>query len=210
MTEHHNGLQQIGQVLRASTEGFTCGTRSQRVAGPAFGAFVRTEDQEDDNALTIVGVITAIRVDDDPLVRQLIMANASNGYPAAVRDQRENRMIPIEVDVLNVGYADPAGYVFQSLPPRPPFSLDRVVMCAQDEVRAFTEDFGFFRLILHARGVASHAELLAAVVRHAARIRPAEERQEYLIAAGRRITGLLGHDLKTLQHVLSLIRPTTF
>jgi hypothetical protein len=116
-------------------------------------------------------------------------------------------MIPIEIDILNVGYANGSGFVFHTTPPRPPFSLDRVVMCADDEVRAFTEDVGFFRLILNARGIASNAELVGAVIRHAASIRPPRERDDFLIFAGRQITHLLNHDLKTLQHVLSLIRP---
>jgi len=200
-------LVEIGQVLRSSTEGFTCGTRQQQLDGPEFGAFVRTESLNADNPMTIVGVITAIRVDDDPLVRQMIMANSSNNYPEVVRDQRENRMIPIEIDIVNVGYANGAGYVFHSTPPRPPFSLGRVGVCICDEVRAFTEDIGFFRLVLNARGVASNAELVAAVIKHAATVRSARERDDFLIFAGRQIATLLSHDLKTLQHVLSLIRP---
>ena len=201
---------EVGQVLRSSTEGFTCGTRSQEVSGPTFGAFVRTESQNVDNPLTIVGVITAIRVDDDPLVRQMIMANTASSYPAAIRDQRENRMIPIEIDVLNVGYANGDGLVVHALPPRPPFSLDHVVICDDGEVQAFTEDIAFLRLILNARGVANNAELLAAVIRHAAAIREPDERDEFLIFAGRQIAALLSHDLKMLQYVLNLIRPRTF
>jgi hypothetical protein len=197
---------EIGQVLRSSTEGFTCGTRSQDVEGPQFGAFVRTESRNDDDSSTIVGVITAIRVDDDPLVRQLIMASNGNGYTNAIRDQRENRMVPIEIDVLSVGYANGEG-VHHALPPRPPFSLDSVVMCVDDEVLAFTEDLSFFRLLLNGRGRTSSAELLAAVIHQAARVRRDAERRAFLINIGRQLTTWLDYDLKTLQHVLSLIRP---
>ena len=48
---------EIGQVLRASTEGFTCGTRSSDVREPAFGAFVRTMDVQGMDNLMIIGVI---------------------------------------------------------------------------------------------------------------------------------------------------------
>ncbi len=196
---------EIGQVLRASTEGFTCGTRSSELEYPAFGAFVITRDIAGGVDLTVVGVITAIRVDDDPLVRQLIMASDMN--PAAIRDQRENRMVPIEIDVLSVGYVF-QGQAVHTLPPRPPMSLDSVMLCDAEQVLYFTEQIGFLRLVLNARGVANNAELLAAVMRHAAEARPPELRYDFLVAVGREITRMLSHDPQTLQHVLLLIRPT--
>lgn len=198
-------MSEIGQVLRASTEGFTAGTRSQAVDAE-FGAFVRTESRSNGNDLVIVGVVTAIRIEDDPLVRQLIMANSMDAYPAAVRDQRENRMIPIEIDVLNVGFVYGAGAIYHSLPPRPPFSLDPVTACVADEVIAFTEDTNFFRLILNARGVASNAELLGAVISNAAVMRPVDERNDFLISSGRQVTSLLSQDVKMMEHVLHLLR----
>ena len=198
-------MSEIGQILRASTEGFTAGTRGQSIEAE-FGAFVRTESRTNGNDLVIVGVITAIRIEDDPLVRQLIMANSMDAYPAAVRDQRENRMIPIEIDVLNVGFATGAGMIYHSLPPRPPFSLDPVTLCHSDEVLAFTDDISFFRLILNARGIASNAELLAAAISNAAIVRPPEERNTFLINAGRQVTSLLSHDVKTMDHILHLLK----
>lgn len=200
---------EIGQVLRASTEGFTCGTRSTELRYPTFGAFVRTVDIEGDDSLMVIGVIVAIRIDDDPLVRQLIMASDMN--PAAIRDQRENRMVPVEIDVLNLGYVFERQEVYHTIPPRPPMSLDSVYLCAPEEVDFFLKDedeIGFLRLILNAGGLPNNIELLAAVIRHAANARAANKRYGFLIKAGQQIAKLLSHDPQSLLHVLELIRPT--
>lgn len=202
-------MTHIGHVLRASTEGFTCGTRSSELRYPAFGAFVQTKAIDVRDDAFVVGVITAIRVDDDPLVRQLIMASDMN--PSAILDQRENRMVPVEIDVLNVGYIQQGAYVFHSLPPRPPMSLDEVYLCTADEIRFFLGiqgEVGFLRLILSATGVPNTVELLGAVIRNAAGVIPANERYAFLVMIGQQLAKLMGHDPQGLQHLLTMIRPT--
>lgn len=201
---------QIGRVLRASTQGFTCGTRSSEVNYPQFGAFVMTRAIESADDTFLVGVITAIRIDDDPLVRQLIMAGGQN--PMVVRDQRENRMVPVEIDVLNVGYVQ-NGVPFHTLPPRPPMSLDVVQLCDNDQIMFFTDlshnpTLPFIRLILGAAGSGNATELVAASVRLAMRAHPTNQRHDFAVAAGRQIANLIANDPLTLHHVLTLIEPS--
>ena len=192
----------IGQVLRASTVGFVCGTRSERIKHPAFGAFVRTQ-QDAASDLDVIGVIHAISIDDDPLVRQMILAN--NMTQGTIRDQRVNRMVPLEISVLNVGYIQD-GHIHQTLPPRPPLSLDPVLLCDAPTVVHFTERLDFLRLVLNASDVPAE-QLLAAALRFAAAARPEAERRAFLVEAGRLLAGLLSQDLPRLQHLLQLIRP---
>lgn len=193
----------IGSVLRASTVGFVCGTRSQEITYPSFGAFVRTRHGQLAD-IDVVGLIYAISIDDDPLVRQLILAN--NMPAGATRDQRENRMVPVEISVVNIGYMQ-LGHVYHNLPPRPPLSLDPVQLCDDETVISFTQRFDFLRLVLNTSDVPTE-ELLAAALLGAARARPEDERYAFLVQAGRRLAGLLSHDLPRLQHLLRLINPT--
>lgn len=193
--------QMIGRVLRASTVGYDCGTRSSDANEPSFGAFVRAQRRGESN--DIIGLIYAIRIDDDPLVRQLIMANNINA--ATIRDQRENRMVPIEISVVNVGYIE-NGTAYYSLPPRPPLSLDPVYLCDETLVRDFTETFDFFRLILNTSQVPSE-ELLAAAIKHAVQSRPGREQRTFLVRAGQKLAALLSGDLPRLNHLIRLIRP---
>lgn len=192
----------IGNVLRASTTGFVCGTRSQDINHPSFGAFVRTRHNQNSD-IDVIGLIYAISIDDDPLVRQLILANNLNS--ATVRDQRENRMVPVEISVVNVGFLQ-YDEVYHNLPPRPPLSLDPVQLCDPDCIVHFTQRLDFLRLVLTTNDVPAE-ELLAASLLYAANARPKNERYPFLVDAGRRLASLLSHDLPRLQHLLRLIRP---
>jgi hypothetical protein len=192
----------IGRVLRASTVGYACGTRSHELDTPSFGAFVQTRFNNGE-VVDVIGLIYAIHIDDDPLVRQLIMANSMN--TATLRDQRENRMVPVEISVVNIGYSI-NGQSYHNLPPRPPMSLDPVFMCNNDCIYDFTQKFDFFRLVLNTPEVPAE-ELLAASLKHAASARPAREQRDFLIRAGRRLAQMLSYDLPRLNHLLRLIRP---
>jgi hypothetical protein len=191
----------IGRVLRSSTTGFTCGTRSHDIATYSFGAFVQTQQEVADHA--IIGLIYAVHIDDDPLVKQLIMADRVNA--ATIRDQRENRMIPVEISVVNVGFLA-EGVLYQNLPPRPPISLDVVRLCDRDMIYSFTQRLDFFRLVLNTAEVPAE-ELIAAALRQAAAAYPPAEQRTFLVAAGRKLAQLLSHDLSRLSHVLRMIRP---
>ncbi len=192
----------VGRVLRASTIGYACGTRSHELETPSFGAFVQTS-HSNGLQLDVIGLIYAIHIDDDPLVRQLIMANQMN--TATLRDQRENRMVPVEISVVNIGYRT-RGEAFHNLPPRPPMSLDPVYLCDSDCIYDFTQKFDFFRLVLNTSEVPAE-ELLAAALKHAASARPPREQRDFLINAGRRLAQMLSYDLPRLNHLLRLIKP---
>jgi hypothetical protein len=194
----------VGRVLRASTTGFDCGTRGSRLdEGQSFGAFVKVPIS-DDGRMVAVGLIYAIRIDDDPLARELVMASGVDN--STLMDQRTNRMVPVEIGVINVGYVDSYGSVFHSLPPRPPMSLSQVRLCGAQEVYEFTQRCDYFRLVVNASQVPSD-ELLAAALRYASYAYPENERYAFLVKCGRTCASLLSHDLKRLAHVIELIRP---
>ena len=196
--------QIVGRILRASTRGFDCGTHSNGINETHnFGAFVKAPIANSEDIFA-VGVIYRLEIKDDQLVTELVMGEH---VPFNVlQDQRQNRMIPVEIKVLNVGYMDHLGFV-HSLPPRPPMSLSDVDLCTADEVYVFTRRFDYFRLILGASEVPAD-DLIAAVVRGAAGVYPNEhERYDFLVACGRQLARDLSNDLKRLSHILSLIRP---
>lgn len=194
----------VGRVLRASTTGFDCGTRSNRIdERHTFGSFVKVPISDGGTACAI-GLIYAIRIDDDPLARELVMASSIDH--STLFDQRDNRMVPVEVCVINVGYCYD-GVMYHSLPPRPPLSLTEVELCDSQEVYDFTSTFEYFRLVLGASEVPAD-ELLAAALNYAAGVFATEqERYDFKVKCGRQLALLLSHDLKRLSHVLALIRP---
>jgi hypothetical protein len=196
----------IGHVLRASTSGFDFGTRGNEIdERHSFGSFVYSEIAQGGETCYAVGLIYAILIADDPFVRELVMA--SEIKEQTLKDQRQNRLIPVETQVLNVGYIYDNLYNVHSMPPRPPLSLTAVYLMPPEGILAFVGRQDFFRTVLNAGEVPSD-DLLAAAVRYAAGFYVGDaERYNFLVASGRQIARLLTHDLKRLSHLLNLIKP---
>jgi len=195
-----NGNLQVGRVLRAGTRGFAIGCAVMQPDIPAFGTFVRAEGLRPRSA--IYGLIYDVSIEDDPFVRQFISANPPD---EVVRDQRENRQVPIEVSVLAVGASQGDEHIYHCLPAQPPVTLDWLYQCTDEEVRAFTARFDYFRLVLETRDVPAD-ELLAASLRVAAAARPEDERETFLVEAAREMVKLLASDPVRLEGLLHRIR----
>ncbi len=190
----------VGRVLNASARGFTVGCRVMQPDIPAFGSFVRADARAPDD--TIYGLIYDVAVQDDLFARRVILAELEE---ETISDLRENRLVPIEVSVLAVGYRE-GERIVHHIPPQPPVTMDHLYPCALDEVVAFTRQFDYFRLLLDAPGVPAD-ELLAASLLAAAAARPAHERESFLVEAGRELARLLAADLLRLDGLLRRIRP---
>jgi hypothetical protein len=199
-----NGNLRVGRVLRAGTRGFAIGCAVMQPDIPAFGSFVRADGLRPGSA--IYGLIYDVSVEDDPFVRQFISADPPE---EVVRDQRENRQVPIEVSVLAVGTSQGLGgdvaRIYHCLPAQPPVTLDWLYQCTDEEVQAFTARFDYFRLVLDAREVPAD-ELLAASLRAAAAARPEDERETFLVEAGRELARLLAGDPVRLEGLLRRLR----
>lgn len=151
---------EIGRILRASTTGFAVGCRVTQLSLPAFGGLVRAQPVDEREA--IYGLIYDMHIDDDPLVRRLVLAE--DPPESVINDQRNNRLLPIEMSVLAIGY-QLNGRLQYGLPPRPPLNLDPVeLVSSPDAVRRFTEDLGYLRLIL--RNVGSPVPVDQLLVAH--------------------------------------------
>ena len=191
----------IGRVLSSSTTRFVAGCSALLPEVPNFGSFVKVRVH---NGTEVVGLIYDVSFQDDLLVRQLIGAEAIS--EEVLRDQRENRQIPIEVSVLVVGYRRD-DVVYQHLPPQPPPALNEVMLCDEGEVLAFSRSFDYFRTVLGSGGDVPADELVAASLRQASRCRGGgEPERAYLVQAGRELVRLLGDDLARLDGILRRIR----
>lgn len=153
---------EIGRLLRAGTTGFIAGCRVSQLTVPAFGALVRVPLGE---GYQVYGLIHDIHIDDDGLVRQLVTAD--NVSEEVMKDNRERRIVPVEMSVLVVGY-EQDGKVHHLLPPRPPLSLDVIYLCDDKDLARFTSAgrFGYFRHILQNKDIPV-GEVLAAHLRQA-------------------------------------------
>ena len=148
---------EMGRLLRSSTTTFVVGCRVGQLDVPAFGALVRAPLGPD---YQVYGLIYDIRIEDDGLVRQLV--TAEHVSEEVILDNRERRIVPVEISVVVVGW-EQSGVIHHQLPPRPPLSLDLIHLCDQADVARFTSAgrFGYLRHLLRMPELPL-AELLAA------------------------------------------------
>lgn len=188
---------EIGRLLRAGTTGFIAGCSVSQFETPAFGGLVRAPLGD---GYQVYGLIHDIHIDDDGLVRQLV--TAENISAEVMLDNRHRRIVPVEMSVLSVGYAQD-GIIQHLLPPRPPLSLDVIYLCDDGELTAFTDanHFGYFRHILRAKD-APIGEILAAHIQQAGAAHTDEKWKE---AAVQELITLLRDDYPTLMSVLGAL-----
>jgi len=186
---------EIGRLLRAGTTGFIAGCRVNQLDAPSFGALVRAPLTD---TYQIFGLIYDIHIDDDGLVRQLVTAD--NVSDEVMKDNRERRIVPVEMSVLAVGY-EQDGKIFHLLPPRPPLSLDVIYKCEDMDVARFTERFGYFRHILNSEEVPV-GEVVAAHIQQAS---AAHKNKDWKEKATQEVITLLRDDYPTLMAVLGAL-----
>jgi hypothetical protein len=188
---------EVGRLLRAGTTGFVAGCRVPQMETPAFGAMVCASPG---NGYQVYGLIYDIHIDDDGLVRQLVTAD--NVTEEVMHDNRERRIVPVEMSVLTIGYGQ-GGKIHHLLPPRPALSLDGIYLCDEKELVRFTSAgrFGYFRHILRAQD-APVAEVLAT---HLQLVRAVQKDDAWLERATQEVITLLRDDYPTLMAVLGAL-----
>jgi hypothetical protein len=188
---------EVGRLLRAGTSGFVVGCSVSQLQSPALGALVRAQLEGE---YGVYGLIADIHIDDDGLVRQLVTAGEVDA--ATVADSRVNRIVPVEMTVLAVGY-EQDGRISHLLPPRPPLSLDVIYLCSDAELAKFTGAgrFGYFRHVLRAKEIPV-GEVLAA---HIQDVRQKTRDQKWVEAATQELITLLRDDYPTLMSVLGAL-----
>lgn len=188
---------QIGYLLRSSNTGFVAGCSVSQLEVPALGILVRAPLGDGSQ---VYGLITDIHIEDDGLVRQLVTAGDIS--PEVMRDNRERRIVPVEMSILSVGY-EQGGNIYHLLPPRPPLSLDALFLAADAELEKFTRAgrFGYFRYILRDENIPT-GEVLAA---HILDVKQRIKNKQWVEEAIQELITLLRDDYPTLMAVLAAL-----
>jgi hypothetical protein len=188
---------QIGHLLRGSITRFVAGCSVLQAETPSFGSLVNVPL---DTRYTVYGLVYDISITDDGLVRQIV--TAGNITPEVLHDNRERRIVPVEISVLSVGFRQD-GIIHHLLPPRPPLSLDVIHGCTPGELADFTTTgrFGYFRHILQAEDIPI-AGLFAA---HFLQVKQATGNESWVESATHELITLLRDDYPTLMSVLGAL-----
>ena len=189
----------VGRLLRANATSFVLGCRVRETDEVSFGGLVRVSTR--DGALDIFGLVHDITITDDLMIKQLAISPGMS--EEQWQDQLQRRQVPIEISVLEVGYRE-NGVIHRRIPPRPPLSLDRVTLCPPEEIRAFTEKLGYFRLILGQEiGYIPVEQLVVAHVAHAYAARADDN--EWALKAAEELIAQLRDDYATLLPLLEAL-----
>ncbi len=183
----------VGNVLRADIRGFVIASRIPEPEVPTFGAFVRAPIQQERAAL--IGQVYDIRLEADAFMRS-IAANVDENdpiYQEVIADQREVRLLPVEISVIALGYRDGHGRYHGGLPPQPPMLLRRIALCDDEEVQALTEEVDFLDRLLESRDVPAD-DLIRAALQQALALRPGEAGAVYRLRVGRYLAHRLAQD----------------
>ena len=191
----------IGRVTRCSTRGFVGAVRLPEPEWPVFGTFCRAEAQQGHSQ--VIGLIYDLSIEDDELARQLAATESLS--PEQLADSQVNRQVPVEYRALAVGYRTGERFV-QSLPPQPPLTLALIHRLSDADVRKFTAQLEFLKLVIAVQEIPVD-DLLAAALQTAAAARPEGERRAYLVEAAAECARLVGRDLTRLESLVRSLRP---
>ncbi len=189
----------IGYVLSADTMGCIAGCHMAPTptSAPSFGAIVKIPAQ---NQIYIYGIISNVHILDDGLVRQLATAQPIEEY--IIRDNRENRIIPLEFNIIFMGFHQ-GERISHLLPPNPPLSLESVYACSNDEIVSFTtaSSSGYLRYLV-ADKTTLNFDLVAAHFQNLTNLLDDDARKLWMEKATRTLIHLYRNDYDTLSALL--------
>jgi hypothetical protein len=199
-------MDRIGEVIESSTTRFTTGAY-ELLTAPPFGALVRAQTRVP--GMAVYGLVYEIRTGSkEPGGRAVVRGRTYTGrelYDAEIYHEHPDlaEVLQTEFSAITVGFVE-AERIYHYLPPHPPPVHYSVYQCGLEELTDFSTSCDFFRGVLFAHQIPSD-ELLAAMIRAAARARP--DGRAYLVQAGREVAGLLKDDYDRLTALLRRIRP---
>ncbi|MCS7253716.1 MAG: hypothetical protein RMK18_02975 [Armatimonadota bacterium] len=187
-------LLHVGEVIESCTTEFVAQCCKLHTS-PPFGSLVRVESEPPIYALVYEIITHSI----DPTRRPMAYGKTEE----ELREEQPQIFELLKTDFrgLIVGY-EFEGAMRQALPPIPPKLHSFVYECDSDEVRRFTEEFDYLRLI-SASGKGIRDELLIAACRHAWEAHDYDH--AYLVSVGKELSRLIKDDYDRLRSILRRI-----
>jgi hypothetical protein len=192
----------IGEIIETTTSGFVAESEELN-RPPALGSLVKVQVGGADYAYGVVSYGTTTSPEPG---RRAVRRSTDEVFDEAIYDEHPQlwRILHTEFNVILVGWVED-GVIHQHLPPQPPPLHHSVYQCEPEEVKAFTQQLYYLRLLLSAPGEVSSEQFVAAHVREAYRQRG--EDAKWLERAAREMASLLKHEYERLMTLLYAIEP---
>ena len=191
----------IGEIVETGTTFFVAESFALH-RPPALGQLVYVET---DAAPRIYGVVCYGSTASPAPGRRAIRRSTEGVYDDAIYREHPQLQHTLRTEFIArlVGYEKEV-WIHRYLPPQPPPLHYSILKCATAQVRAFTEQLTYLRLLLEATEVPPE-QLLAAHIRQVYQARNNDD--DWLSFAARQVAGLLKTDYDRLMTVLYGISP---
>ncbi|MBI2861174.1 MAG: hypothetical protein HYX91_06670 [Chloroflexi bacterium] len=191
--------ERVGEVIEASTVAFTAQCY-ELYCLPPLGSLVSTRQGE----VELYGIVHhaatgSLEPGRRPIARGRDEASEEDIYRSS---PQLLKLLQSEFCALVVGHRE-GGEMRHYLPPQPARIHGFVYLCGPEEVREFSQSFGFLNLLLNAHLQTPPDELVAASLRRMGLAR--EDRHDFLVRAGRELALLIG-DFNQLKSILGRLR----
>ena len=186
----------IAEVIAASTAQFTAQCY-ELYELPPLGSLVKTGD--------IYGIVAHAETAGMEPGRKPIARGKDEASEEAIYESSPQllKLLRSDFTAAVVGFKD-AGKIYQYLPPRPARIHGFVYLCQPDEVKDFSQSFGFLHILINAALPVPPEELIAAALRQMSRAQ--EDSRSFLVAAGKELANLLSNDFIKLKNILGRLK----
>ncbi len=194
----------IGEIIE-STSVKIVAESNEFLQPPPLGSLVKAKDAASSG--WIYGVVSfGTTVSLDP-GRQITRRSTPDAHDEEVyREHPQLRhTLRTVFEAVLVGYSDAQGRLHRHLPAQPPPLHYSAYRCTPGEIARFTDDTGYFRLLLTYQGTLPPERLLAAHMRQTYVER--DEDSEWLKRAAREVARLMKKDYDRLLSVLMSVEP---
>jgi len=195
-----NEVPRAGEVIEASTTGFVAQCY-ELYQSPPLGSLVKTSDA----LVELYGIVyNATTAGFEPGRRPIARGKDEASEEEIYRSSPQLlKLLRTEFSALMVGHKQ-GNRLYHYLPPKPARIHGFVYQCSPEEVKEFSQSFGFLNILINTHLSVSVEELVAACLRQMSRVY--EDRRAFLVAAGKELAILLSGELNQLKAILGRIK----
>jgi hypothetical protein len=191
----------VGEVIETTTIDFVAECY-ELYQSPPLGSLVKTTD----SPVELYGIVyhattTSIEPGRRPIARGKDEATEEEVYRSS---PQLTKLLRSEFSSLVVGHRQ-GDKLHHYLPPKPARIHGFVYLCSPDEVREFGKSFDFLNILIGTHLPVSVEEVVSASLRQMSQVY--EDRQAFLVAAGKELAILLGGEFGRLRAILGRIMP---
>jgi len=192
--------QRDGEVIEASTTDFVAQCY-ELYQSPPLGSLVRTRDE----LVELYGIVYNAATTSFEPGRRPIARGKDEATEEAIYQSSPQllKLLRSEFGALVVGHRQ-GDKLYHYLPPKPARIHGFVYLCSPEEVKEFSQSFGFLNILINTSLPVSTDELIAACLRQMSQVY--EDRHAFLVAAGKELAILLSGQLNQLKAILERIK----